>query len=177
MDDKEKHKDRHIKVSRKILYTATKTTILTTVSTVSTVTFTIIVILTGIGFIAIPDPIVNSLCLLMMTPYYSDKKWYQRLCWLCMLCCDKRGTNINDSDSDPDKLAENLSDLSSTDVNLPSIDTMSQLRVHGEHIILKYKNIPHVSNNNNNNNDEQEQQQQPAQEMQQRAADVQEEAP
>eukprot|EP01084_Bolivina_argentea_P283761 486079_1 len=142
------------KTQRKILYAGTKTTILTLVATFSTLLFlTLTASMSGI--FSIPDQTINNVCLLLMTAYYPDKKYYQKICCWCIKCCDKRKTeNEKYEETEMSKKTdiEQTVDLSSKDVtqtgssgtvatSVPSntntntqtksIDTMSQLKVTG----------------------------------------------
>eukprot|EP01084_Bolivina_argentea_P274373 467652_1 len=36
------------------------------------------------------DNVINPICLLMMTSYYPSNIFYERLCCLCILCCDPK---------------------------------------------------------------------------------------
>ena len=40
------------------------------------------------------DLIINIICLILMTPYYNDQSWYQRLCKCCLVCCDKEEYSV-----------------------------------------------------------------------------------
>ena len=79
--------------SSKIIGIARKVTILTVTLCISSI----------ISFFANPiglqsiwtiDLVVNILCLILMTPYYNDIYWYNRLCKCCILCCDKEGYSV-----------------------------------------------------------------------------------
>ena len=37
------------------------------------------------------DQIINITCLILMTPYYPNRKYYLRLCCCCIFCCDRKG--------------------------------------------------------------------------------------
>eukprot|EP01084_Bolivina_argentea_P272733 464435_1 len=77
-----------------------KATILTTTAGISTIIVVLIIGLlegkTGVffGYFAAPlEFIVNSLCILLMTPYYSDDKYYRKMCCIMIKCCSKLGIN------------------------------------------------------------------------------------
>merc|ERR1712129_312336 len=42
------------------------------------------------GYMCAVDVVVNSVCVYMVTAYYPDRVYYERLCYLCLLCCPMR---------------------------------------------------------------------------------------
>eukprot|EP01084_Bolivina_argentea_P283762 486082_1 len=58
------------KITRKIIYAGTKTTIITSFGTFSTIIATLLAIITGIGIFGALDPLFNSYTVILMTAYY-----------------------------------------------------------------------------------------------------------
>ena len=55
------------------------------------------------GFLAIADPVVNTVAMMFMTPYYADEKYYRKWCCLCIKCCDKEARESKEIfDDEPD---------------------------------------------------------------------------
>eukprot|EP01084_Bolivina_argentea_P259209 437288_1 len=136
------------KITRKIMYAGRKTTILTGTATCSTLLLAIFAVITGIGFITATDPIVNSICMMLMTAYYNDIMYYSKLCCCCIKCCDcccgsciGHGSRVDDDDDEnknsnkdkdePTRTEIVTKDETQTVTNTKSVDTMSQLRVAG----------------------------------------------
>merc|ERR1712212_24170 len=75
---------------RKIQYLAFKTVILTAVAMLSSFFFITMTTVTGLKLVIGLDPVVNSLCMLMMLSYFPDEQYYQRYCIMCIYCCDRK---------------------------------------------------------------------------------------
>lgn len=78
------------KLSKKMIAVGLKVTILSAVVWVSTLVNFVIFGATGLPLINI-DYCVNSLCLILMTPYYPDHKYFYKWCKCCISCCDRNG--------------------------------------------------------------------------------------
>lgn len=142
----------------KIVYAATKTTILTATSTISSLIFPSITAGTGVGLFSGIDLIINPLCMILMTPYYPDNLLYHPLFCICIKLCDKSGKtgkDIVDDDNNKNDKNDKTKDLEPTmtmtvttteqstksntnttttttaTINSSSVDTMSQIRVVG----------------------------------------------
>ena len=137
------------KVVKKVIRLGKKTAILTATSTISTVILVLLVVMTGIGIFSAPDAIVNSICMMLMTPYHHGKK-LDKFCyhWCCSWCkklCQYTFFDLHFME-DENKLTVNLADnsINTTDKTLPlSVDTMSQLRHLGQTV----KMVPDYSHN------------------------------
>eukprot|EP01084_Bolivina_argentea_P146950 257184_1 len=76
--------------SYKMIYIGIKLTIIST-TCVSTTIFALSLASSGyLGYMLCVDHVVNCTCVALMTPYYPDHLYYQRLCCLCLLCCPKK---------------------------------------------------------------------------------------
>eukprot|EP01083_Nonionella_stella_P210777 762739_1 len=90
LDDKKVSESK--KRNQKILYSGYKYKVL--VITASTTTFLyIFVYIAGLTSTALVlllfDNVVNPVCILLMTPYYPSNIYYERLCYVCVSCCDR----------------------------------------------------------------------------------------
>lgn len=74
----------------KIKYAGTKHTIITAVAMISTFILVTSTVATDLNFIIGLDPVVNSVCMILMTPYYRDEQFYQRLCKCCLWCVSRK---------------------------------------------------------------------------------------
>ena len=74
--------------TERLISTARKFTILTAITTISTCIFLVGLIATDIESLAGVDMILNTVCMLLFTPYYPDKHYYFKWCKCCIKCCD-----------------------------------------------------------------------------------------
>eukprot|EP01084_Bolivina_argentea_P205538 351104_1 len=83
----------HNKRLHKMVYTGYKYKVLVMVAGFSTLLWLVLV---GAGMSVIGtfflqmDYFINPLCLALMTTYYPSDKYYERLCYLCICCCDHK---------------------------------------------------------------------------------------
>ena len=84
-----------------LIYVGVRCVILTSVATFSTLLMMVLVVL-GFPFFAPIDFIVNMVCMMWMTKYYDDKKYYERVCIItikcsnwCLGCCCGYTEEIN----------------------------------------------------------------------------------
>lgn len=122
-----------IKASDRMIYVGVKMMIVTAVCVFTTV-LTLSLLTSGyVGYMCAVDVVVNCVCLAMMTGYYPDFKYYERLCFLCLLCCPKRYRNKKALMSRTDTFAMLDSKSSttgvvtkeSTEVDLPALPNMT----------------------------------------------------
>ena len=135
-------------------------------SSIETIVVAIIAMATSITVFVVIDPVFTSIVLMLMTPYYPDHRYYQRIycCLICIKCCDRKGESTATSDFYTDtkkSLRQRINTASQQDgdnkVDLPmqsqadtptptikdeSIDTLSQIRVLTQKIGLKYFKNP-----------------------------------
>eukprot|EP01084_Bolivina_argentea_P262023 442998_1 len=64
-----------------------KFVIVTTTAVLSTLLMIIIIAMTDALVVGSYDMVINSVCILLMVPYYNDKLYYNRLCYGCIYCC------------------------------------------------------------------------------------------
>ena len=64
-----------------------KSSILTLTAVLSTVLILITVVILNSAMIIPIDAIINVICICLMTPYYRNETFYDRLCCLCIRCC------------------------------------------------------------------------------------------
>merc|ERR1712228_77082 len=84
------------------IYVGIKLLIVTAVCVFTTV-LTLSLLSSGhVGYMCAVDVIVNSVCVYLVTAYYPDHLYYERLCYLCLLFCpvkyrsnDKKGQVVN----------------------------------------------------------------------------------
>lgn len=74
--------------SDRMIYVGIKLLMITAVCVCTTV-LTLSLLATGyFGYLCAVDVVVNCVCVMMMTAYYPDNKYYERGCGLCLfLCC------------------------------------------------------------------------------------------
>merc|ERR1719433_2275835 len=73
-----------------MIYVGVKMMIVTSVCVFTTV-LTLSLLTSGyVGYMCAVDVVVNCVCLVLMTGYYPDFIYYERLCCLCLRCCPKR---------------------------------------------------------------------------------------
>eukprot|EP01084_Bolivina_argentea_P205533 351094_1 len=98
------------KVEDKMIYVGAKYTILTAVAAFTTLLVILLAVLTpNLAFLVGTDGIFNAIAIMLMTPYYPDDIYYERLCCLCLKCspveyrskASKRPT-LESSTVDPD---------------------------------------------------------------------------
>jgi len=94
-----------------------KVTLLTLVSCLTTLIGLILYTLFTFGHVFPYDWAINSVCLILMTPYYPDHKYYHRLCGLCIKCCFRIYKNV------ALQLKQQQSTNSATTTNAATIDT------------------------------------------------------
>lgn len=83
----------HSKTRRKLIYVGIKCMILTTTCVLTTV-ITLSLLSTGyVGWMCAVDVAVNCVCVLLMTPYYPDNEYYERLCFICLYKCPEKYRN------------------------------------------------------------------------------------
>eukprot|EP01083_Nonionella_stella_P299342 1016285_1 len=79
------------KVNAQLLYSGYKYKVLVLVASVTTLAW-IVFAMAEMDVIStilmLLDYVVNPICLLMMTPYYPNNIYYERLCCACTFCCD-----------------------------------------------------------------------------------------
>merc|ERR1712228_758806 len=69
------------------IYVGIKLLIVTAVCVFTTV-LTLSLLSSGhVGYMCAVDVIVNSVCVYLVTAYYPDHVYYERFCYLCLLCC------------------------------------------------------------------------------------------
>jgi hypothetical protein len=80
------------KMSGKMFYLAVKYTLLTSGAAATTIVSLLLLLLVPpVAYLMGFDVVFNSVCLMLMTAYYPDDKYYQRLCSCCLyLCCPKK---------------------------------------------------------------------------------------
>eukprot|EP01084_Bolivina_argentea_P223801 378592_1 len=66
-----------------------KAFILTSITSLTTLFMLITVLFTASVSLSSIDCVVNCICIMLMSPYYSDKKYYQSLCCLPIKCINK----------------------------------------------------------------------------------------
>eukprot|EP00483_Globobulimina_turgida_P007689 UN07704 len=71
----------------KMVYVGTKLTIITGVATTTSIIFQILLIVRVAQYLYVYDMLINASCLMLMTQYYPDDIFYERLCKLCLLLC------------------------------------------------------------------------------------------
>merc|ERR1712130_203471 len=71
-----------------------KVGILTFVGSFTTIIGLILYTLFTFGHVFPYDWAINSVCLMLMTPYYPDRKYYNRLCGVCIACCFGKYKNV-----------------------------------------------------------------------------------
>eukprot|EP01084_Bolivina_argentea_P217400 369120_1 len=67
-----------------LLYLAIKSMILTSVAILSTVIFLTSLLIFNSLMLGFSDMFLNSICIVLMTPYYDDDKYYKKLCCLSL---------------------------------------------------------------------------------------------
>eukprot|EP01084_Bolivina_argentea_P035224 65351_1 len=91
-EDKEHQTPQKTKRFKKMLYTGYKYKVLVLVAALTTLLWVMLFVVGLNSFGAIVanlDFVINPLCLVLMTPYYPSDKYYEKLCYLCICCCDK----------------------------------------------------------------------------------------
>ena len=88
-----------IQSTRKLIFIGYKAFILTAVGTLSTLIWLLTFIIYSFATTVAIDFIINCVCLMLFTPYYPDDKWYQKLCYCCITCCDRRGLSYKSTAS------------------------------------------------------------------------------
>lgn len=104
----------------KFMYAAVKTSTLTIIALSSTAIMLVIFFVFRFD-LAWVDMVVNSVCLLLMTPYYDDAVYYRNVCWLCIKICtpsehvykpgetaDTKKETMNGGDQDYDDLRSGI---------------------------------------------------------------------
>ena len=74
----------------RLSFVATKFVIVTSVAVLSTLIMLATVAFTGAFIIAAYDMLINTICILLMLPYYRDDVYYEKLCCCCIKmikCC------------------------------------------------------------------------------------------
>lgn len=75
----------------KMIKVGIKLLIISSVWVVTAVTqLSVASLLHNLGYILCIAHVVNALCIMLMTPYYPDDVYYNRLCHLCLLCAPKK---------------------------------------------------------------------------------------
>eukprot|EP01084_Bolivina_argentea_P171297 296770_1 len=64
-----------------------KVSVLTSVSSITTIGALIAFVAFTFAHIFPFDWVINSVCLMLMTPYYPDEIYFHRLCGICIKCC------------------------------------------------------------------------------------------
>ena len=77
----------HSKTRRKMIYIGIKCMILTATCVATTVLTLSMLSIGYIGWMCAVDVAVNCVCVLLMTPYYEDRYYYERLCYVCLYKC------------------------------------------------------------------------------------------
>eukprot|EP01084_Bolivina_argentea_P058979 107658_1 len=174
MDLKQKN-DSHQKRLDKMLYAGYKYKILVFVAAFSTLTWIVLMALgitAAATFIGQFDFFINPLCLALMTPYYAPDKYYEKLCCLCIICCDRKkiyrskaSQNHEDTQDIEAQRTDNIdstvvTDKSSVNTNTvptntntstigPSVDTDMAIQTNAQDVPP-----PNDVNNNYNNMDD-----------------------
>eukprot|EP01083_Nonionella_stella_P316850 1151116_1 len=75
-------------LTRSMVYIAIKYTILTAFASLSTSFIWGFVFFFPDSYVVVSwDVVVNSCCIMLMTAYYPDEVWYERICCSCVFCC------------------------------------------------------------------------------------------
>jgi hypothetical protein len=86
-------------IYEKIIHTGRKTLILTAVTVFSTIlSMVLLLVIPLFTWIFSVDIMINIWCLMLMTPYYPDRVYYNRVCCCCVCCCDKRRGSTTDEE-------------------------------------------------------------------------------
>lgn len=80
-------------LSDKVISYGKQIAILCSVISTSTIIFSFLWAVPNINLFSVDD-LINTIALLLMTPYYPQTTYYQRLCKLCIFCCDRKGITI-----------------------------------------------------------------------------------
>merc|ERR1712087_458757 len=112
------------------MFFASKVFVLAATAALSTVVAFLFVGATDLPISLPVDAVINSFCMLLMSPYYSDheERWYRMLCRPCIwVCCQRKHSlryhyNKKKSLKDRDRAASNM-------ISQSSKDTMSEVRV------------------------------------------------
>ena len=67
----------------------TKSLILTSMSIFTTLCLLLSVLLTNTLILLPVDAVINCICMMMIAPYYPDKKYYEKCCYLPIKCSEK----------------------------------------------------------------------------------------
>merc|ERR1712087_811761 len=75
---------------QRMVFVGLKLLVVTSVCVCTTV-MTLALLSSGLlGYMCAVDVVVNCACVMLMTPYYPDKVYYQRLCCACLHCCPEQ---------------------------------------------------------------------------------------
>merc|ERR1712087_746269 len=78
---------------QRMVFVGLKLLVVTSVCVCTTV-LTLALLSSGLlGYMCAVDVIVNCACVMLMTAYYPDAMYYERLCFVCLLCCPSRYRN------------------------------------------------------------------------------------
>ena len=110
--------------------TGIKALVLTSMSTLTTLVFLLMLLFTNTLVILPIDSVINCLCMMMITPYYPDKEYYERICALPVALSQKWTNSIRDLNAmDHDQLDEskttNTTTMQVTQTQMPSISAVS----------------------------------------------------
>ena len=75
------------KMSKKMIYVGVKLTILTAVASTSTMFSLCLLLIRKWQFVYPFDFVVNATCVMLMTQYYPDSEYYEKICCGCLLLC------------------------------------------------------------------------------------------
>ena len=108
-----------------------------------------------VSFLAGIDFTINIFCLMLMTNYYPDERYYQRLCYLCICCCDWNKRSLMDKSMDISQDDNNKNDHeNSLNEMVKTTETMDQKEVEviaGQQDYLLTNPQQHDTHDNNNN--------------------------
>eukprot|EP01084_Bolivina_argentea_P069804 126954_1 len=75
------------KFTDKMIYIAVKYSVLTIVASTTTVVSILFVLSQFFAYLNAFDIVVNSISVVLMTAYYPNDKYYEKLCKCCLYCC------------------------------------------------------------------------------------------
>eukprot|EP01084_Bolivina_argentea_P182018 314313_1 len=135
--DSQKMNDAALKRLQKMMYTGYKYKVLVIMASCSTLIW-IVLFMAGMGGLGTMwahfDAVINPLCLILMTPYYPNDKWYERLCIVCICCCDPKRQSYHSDASGPHENVKTGSDTQGIDSTVvkssvgPSLDTSMAIK-------------------------------------------------
>ena len=118
-----------------MIYVGIKLLVVTSVCVITTV-LTLSLLTSGyLGYMCGVDVVVNSVCVCLMTAYYRDDKYYERLCYLCLCCCPKK---YQSKDRMKQLVVENNREYKDTVTSLPSpASSLNPMTIGNDYVQLK----------------------------------------